>query len=196
MCNMKEHLRNVGIASIAAFPFVGGSLAYILDKQIPDYVQNQYGSFVKELEEELKEIDCKVDYSKIETPEFYSLFQKVLNEVILSQMTLRKELYKNMLINSIISEKKWDKTDFFLYIISSITEDEIEELFLLYTKGEQVNMIPSLIKQYPKYNDYIISFASELVRYRLVEGNKLSLLGKEFCNYVFKPLIPKIMLYE
>lgn len=96
-------------------------------------------------------------------------------------------MFKNMIINSVAPDWKWEKTDFFLHIVSCLSEDELEELFLLYTKGEQKKLLSGLLKQYPNYKDYIISFGSKLARFKLVDGNKLSLLGEEFCDYVFRP---------
>lgn len=191
---MNDHIRNLGIASIAAVPLIGGSIAYLLDKKIPSNIQEQYLSFVCELEESIKDLEDKLDYSRIETPEFYSLFQKILNEVISSQMTIKRELFKNMIINSITPDWKWDKTDYFLHIVLNISDDELEELYLFYIKGEQDSMVSRLAKQFPEYRDYIISFTSEVSRFRLVDGNKLSPLGYEFCDYVFRPIMSQILL--
>lgn len=36
--DLKENdvLRNIGIGTIASFPYIGGSLSYIIDKKLPE----------------------------------------------------------------------------------------------------------------------------------------------------------------
>lgn len=192
---MGDVIRNISIAATAAIPNVGGSVSYLLDKSIPEYVQKKYYEFINELETDIKSIEDKIDYSRFESPEFVSIFQKIIDEVICSELSIRRDLYKNILLNSLTcGVQRFNKNDYFLNITSNISDDEIQSLFVLYIRGNQPDMVSKLTKKYPKFKNYIVSFSAELARSRLTNGDRLTPLGYEYCDFVFNPLAPQIIL--
>lgn len=51
-----DFLRNTAIGAVAAAPIIGGPLAYLLDKKLPEEINLRYISFIEELEREMTEI--------------------------------------------------------------------------------------------------------------------------------------------
>ena len=92
-------LRNAGISAVESTPYVGGVLAYILDKQIPEQVNLRYLSFLESLENDIISINRDIDISRFESPQFYSTFVKVINEIINNHVEEKRVSYKNILIN-------------------------------------------------------------------------------------------------
>ena len=192
--NRKDLFRNMFIASAASIPYVGTAISNYLEKKIPEYICQQYDSFISEIEQDIKTIEAKLDYTRFDTPEFFSLFQITLNEVVFAYQDETRRMYKNMIINSITNDSNWNKRDFFLYLTSHFSKDAIEELLLIYSDRADNIGIMQIAHRFPEHNDYIFSFGSELTRYRLVDGNKLTSLGKEYCDFVFQPILPRIIL--
>ena len=71
--DLKENdvLRNAGIGAIASLPYIGGPLSYIIDKKLPEQIDQRYSSFVKSLEKDIATMKKELDYSRFETPQFY-----------------------------------------------------------------------------------------------------------------------------
>ena len=89
--------RNISIGALASLPYIGGPLSYIIDKSVPEQVSVRYSTFMKSLEKDIATLKKKIDYSRFETPQFYSMFVKVIHEVICNHIEEKRILYKNIL---------------------------------------------------------------------------------------------------
>lgn len=194
--DLKENdvLRNIGIGTIASFPYIGGPLSYIIDKKLPEQIDQRYSSFVKSLEKDIATMKKELDYSRFETPQFYSMFVKVIHEVVCNHLEEKRILYKNILINTVDAFWKCNKNDFFFTITVHLPTDAIDYLYLIYSGIAQLEQkedflaFSKLINYFPSQKDYLMTVGSEFVRYNLVKGVKLTEFGKQYCNYIFSPI--------
>lgn len=194
--DLKENdvLRNIGIGTIASFPYIGGPLSYIIDKKLPEQIDQRYSSFVKSLEKDIATMKKELDYSQFETPQFYSMFVKVIHEVVCNHLEEKRILYKNILINTADAFWKCNKNDFFFTITVHLPTDAINYLYLIYSGIAQLEQkedflaFSKLINYFPSQKDYLMTVGSEFVRYNLVKGVKLTEFGKQYCNYIFSPI--------
>lgn len=190
-------LRNISIGALASLPYIGGPLSYIIDKSVPEQVSVRYSTFMKSLEKDIATLKNKIDYSRFETPQFYSMFVKVIHEVICNHIEEKRILYKNILINTADVFWNCNKNDFFLSVTERLSTDAINYLYLIYTgfdqseKKDNFLAIGNLMKVFPSQSDYLMEIGSELVRYHLVEGVKMTQLGKQYCNFIFSPIQQK-----
>lgn len=190
-------LRNISIGALASLPYIGGPLSYIIDKSVPEQVSVRYSTFMKSLEKDIETLKKKIDYSRFETPQFYSMFVKVIHEVICNHIEEKRILYKNILINTVDAFWNCNKNDFFLSVTERLSSDAINYLYLIYTGFDQSEQkdnflaIGNLMKVFPSQSDYLMEIGSELVRYHLVEGVKMTQLGKQYCNFIFSPIQQK-----
>lgn len=190
-------LRNISIGALASLPYIGGPLSYIIDKSVPEQVSVRYSTFMKSLEKDIATLKNKIDYSRFETPQFYSMFVKVIHEVICNHIEEKRILYKNILINTADVFWNCNKNDFFLSVTERLSPDAINYLYLIYTgfdqseKKDNFLAIGNLMKVFPSKSDYLMEIGSELVRYHLVEGVKMTQLGKQYCNFIFSPIQQK-----
>lgn len=190
-------LRNISIGALASLPYIGGPLSYIIDKSVPEQVSVRYSTFMKSLEKDIATLKNKIDYSRFETPQFYSMFVKVIHEVICNHIEEKSILYKNILINTADAFWNCNKNDFFLSVTERLSPDAINYLYLIYTgfdqseKKDNFLAIGNLMKVFPSQSDYLMEIGSELVRYHLVEGVKMTQLGKQYCNFIFSPIQQK-----
>lgn len=190
--NENDVLRNIGIGSVASIPYIGGTLAYIMDKKVPEEINLRYTSFVSALENDIKSLKKEIAYSRFETPEFYSMFVKVLNEVISNHIEDKRTIYKNILINTAINSS-WhcDKNAFFFSITIKLSLDALDYLFLRYsgiTKNSEDLSLGKLIEKFMPQRDYLTTVITELIRYRLIKSSELTEFGKQYCNYIFTPI--------
>ena len=194
--DLKENdvLRNIGIGTIASFPYIGGPLSYIIDKKLPEQIDQRYSSFVKSLEKDIATMKKELDYSRFETPQFYSMFVKVIHEVVCNHLEEKRILYKNILINTADAFWKCNKNDFFFTITVHLSTGAINYLYLIYSGIAQLEQkedflaFSKLINYFPSQKDYLMTVGSEFVRYNLVKGVKLTEFGKQYCNYIFSPI--------
>lgn len=130
-------LRNISIGALASLPYIGGPLSYIIDKSVPEQVSVRYSTFMKSLEKDIATLKKKIDYSRFETPQFYSMFVKVIHEVICNHIEEKRILYKNILINTVDAFWNCNKNDFFLSVTERLSPDAINYLYLIYTGFDQ-----------------------------------------------------------
>lgn len=189
-------LRNAGISAVESTPYVGGVLAYILDKQIPEQVNLRYLSFLESLENDIISINRDIDISRFESPQFYSTFVKVINEIINNHIEEKRASYKNILINTLISGPSWtcNKNDFFFSITSRLSIDAINYLFLIYLNlpqtlyGGTSSFINDILSTFKTQKNYVLTIISELARFNLIRGANLTEFGRQYCNFIFSPI--------
>ena len=137
--NDSDLLRNLGIGAAASIPYAGGTLAYIMDKKIPAQIELRYSSFIESLENDIQSMKKEIDYSRFKTPQFYSVFVKVIHEIISNHLEEKRIAYKNILINSVGLSWKCSKNDFFFSITTKLSLDAMDYLFLIYLGIAQSN---------------------------------------------------------
>lgn len=67
-------LRNIGIAGVAAVPFVGGPISFLLDKYVPEESRRRQSQFLLQLSDDIELLKDKINYKNMDTPEFMVTF--------------------------------------------------------------------------------------------------------------------------
>lgn len=208
----KDIIRNGFIALTAAVPYAGGTISFLLDKYIPSEAERKRNEFIRCLENDIEEIKEKIDIANLDTPEFYSIFTKLLKASMEEYRNEKIQAFRNLTLNIVLEPQKFNKIDFFTRLVISLVPDEIMILrvfYLLDVKGElkvydnnpQKRDIYDIIsKLYGVENDlYLRALITDCTRYRLIlasneinkkfgrEGLFLSDLGKDFLSYIFLP---------
>lgn len=189
----KDIIRNVAIAGTAAIPYVGGPLALLLDKVLPSYIDEQYQAFVTDLESNMNDLHKQIDPAQFESPQFYCLFVKSLNDVLTNHFTEKRQLYQNMLINTADPSYQCDFREFFNKLTLRLSTDALKYLYIIYQYS--LNDVQStelelskMFEKIPHERSYIISITSEMARFRLLNGPHLTALGQKYCEYIFTPI--------
>ena len=104
MANGKDAIRNIGIASVAAMPIVGGPLAFLLDKYVPEENKRRQNEFILKLSEDIEKLKDKIDVKNMETPEFKSIFMKLLSQSIFEHREEKIGSFRNILLNVLIDD--------------------------------------------------------------------------------------------
>lgn len=208
----KDIIRNSVIALTAAIPVAGGTISFLLDKYIPSEAERKRNEFIKCLECDIEEIKEKIDISNLDTPEFYSIFNKLLKASMEEYREEKLNAFRNLALNVILEPQKFNKIDFYTRLVISLVPDEImllRVLYLLDVKGElkfydnnpkKRNIFNIISKLYGIEDHlYIQAMLTNCGRYRLILSNGelniqfgragyfLSDLGKDFLSYVFLP---------
>lgn len=82
MDDTNDFIRNSLIALTGTVPYVGGSISFLLDKYIPSEAERKRNEFISKVSDDLEELREKVDAFNFETPEFYSIFTKLLRHAV------------------------------------------------------------------------------------------------------------------
>ena len=208
----KDMIRDSLIALTAAIPFVGGTLSFLLDKYIPSEAERKRNDFIMTLANDLEEIKEKIDVSNLETPEFYSIFTKLLKASMEEYRDEKLTAFRNLTLNIVLEPHNFNKIDFFTQLVISLVPDEIMILHIFYlldVKGELKSFdknkekrdIYDIISRVYGINDYLYlqALMTDCQRYRLLLGSPqiqkkmgrsglfLSDLGKDFLSYIFLP---------
>ena len=212
MDDANDFIRNSLIALTGTVPYVGGPISFLLDKYIPSEAERKRNEFISKVSDDLEELREKVDAFNFETPEFYSIFTKLLRHAVEEYRDEKINAFRNLTMNIVLEPEQFDKIDFFARLVIVLVPDEIVILrtfYLLDVKNELKNFdtnpnkrdIYKIITDLYGVEDrlYINALMTDLGRYRLVLANNelktkfpkdgmfLSKLGKEFTNYIFSP---------
>lgn len=209
--NSKDVIRNGLIAVTAAIPYAGGTLSFLLDKYIPSEAERKRNEFINSLACDLEEIKEKLDVSNLDTPEFHSIFTRLLKASMEEYRNEKLNAFRNLVINTLLKPVEFNKLDFFSQLVIALVPDEIMILrvfFLLDVKGELKELdnthnrdIYSIVSRLYDINDhlYIQALLIDCQRYRLILGSPeiekrqgrkglfLTDLGKDFLSYIFMP---------
>lgn len=210
--NGKDMIRNSLIALTAAIPYAGGTLSFLLDKYIPSEAERRKNDFIMTLANDLEEMKEKANVNNLDTPEFYSIFTKLLKASMEEYRDEKLTAFRNLVLNIVLEPIKFNKIDFFTQLVISLVPDEIMILHIFYlldVKGElqlfdndkdKRDIYDIILKAYG-INDrlYIEALLIDCQRYRLILADKqmhkktgrsgpfLSDLGKDFLSYIFLP---------
>lgn len=208
----KDLIRNSLIALTSTVPYIGGTISFLLDKYIPSETEKRRNEFIKKLEADLKEIEEKVDDFNLDTPEFYSIFTRLLKESMEEYRSEKITAFRNLTIHIVLKPQEFNKIDFFAKLVISLVPDEIMILHIFYmldVEGE-LKMLDGDIEKRDIYEiiskvygiedmEYMRALITDCQRYRLIiesqqmqkrmgrKGLFLSDLGREFLTYIFSP---------
>lgn len=216
----EELIRNVCIAASAAIPVAGGSISVLLDKYLPNKIEERKQNILENIQTDLSRIDINVLENKLDNEEFYTVFLKVLNKSISNHRKEKLIAFRNILFNNIISEEMAnDEVSFYIRMIDELTIDQIKILNLFYRTYVinddkykdimQRNSLNNIIRTIWSNidEDYLMACTTELIRFQLligrtesmkrssIDGFTLSRFGERFVKFIFNPVYDD-KLYE
>ena len=208
-------IRNFVIAASAAIPVVGGATSVILDKYLPNKVEERKNKILENIQNDLENIDFNILKNKLDNEEFYTVFLKVLNRSIANHRIEKLKAFRNILINNILSEEKvYDEVSFFIRLTDELTIDQIRILNFFYNayfykdqecmeviiknSSSMQKIMKSMWKDID--DDYLTACTTELLRFWLITGSikskkntgidsySLSSLGERYVKWIFSPI--------
>lgn len=216
--NGKDTIRNIGIAAVAAVPYVGGPLAFLLDKYVPEENKRRQNEFITKLSDEVEKLKQKIDVKNMDTPEFKSIFMKLLSQAIFEHREEKITSFRNILLNVLIEGiDHFDKAEFFSRLVIDLMPDEIKILNVFYQldvkniklfedQGNRRDIYPVLMNLFNEPDkEYIQALIHDCMRYNLISGSGaqakkygregifITELGIQFVQYIFEPSEVKIL---
>lgn len=213
--NKENLIRNFMIAASASVPVVGGAASVILDKYLPNKIEERKNKILENIQNDLEHIDLNILRNKLDNEEFYTIFISVLRKSIVNHREEKLNAFRNILINNIIeNESIYDEVGFFIRLTDELTIDQIKILNFYYTacvcenqdfmkiiiknKSSMYNVIKEIWKDVD--DDYLLVCTSELLRFRLIVGAirekkrtgidayVLTPLGEKYVKWIFSPI--------
>ena len=210
----EDFVRNGLIAASSAIPYVGGTISFLLDKYIPSEAEKRKNEFLNRIADDLEELKGKVNECNYESPEFVSIFTRLLRASIDEFREEKITSFRNLVINIVIAPHKFNAIDFYSRLVIKMIPDEILILrvfYLLDVRGELKTYdsnkdkrdVYEIIEKVYGLKDrlYIDALLIECQRYRLILGNKaaqdkygngreglyLNEIGRDYLKYIFEP---------
>lgn len=125
MIDDNDIIRNSLISLTAAVPYVGGTVSFLLDKYLPSEIERKRNVYLKKLESDLEEIKEKIDIKNLDTPEFRSIFTKLLKASIEEYRDEKLTAFRNLTIHTLVTPERYNKIDFFTRLTLTLVPDEI-----------------------------------------------------------------------
>lgn len=212
---MKDEIRNILIALSSVVPYAGGTISFILDKYIPSEVERRKNEFLVQLSNDLEALKEKIDIKNLETPEFKSVFAKLLQASVEEHRQEKLVAFRNISLNLLLNTEllKFDKLEFYSRLILMLIPDEIKILhtFYLLDVKKVLNHYDDKSKPRDIYciierlwgevdKEYVKALISDCSRYMLISGSPeqqkkysrkgifITDLGEGFVNYIFNPI--------
>ena len=183
-------IRNSSVALVAGIPNVGGTLSFFLDKILPSQIERQYDDFIMSLSEEVKNLQIEVNESIVRSNEFISLFNRMIDAAVCEHSEKKRTIIRNILLSAITGQNQFNYNDYFEHLVAKLTIDEIRWLYFTdeFTKRNGIGPYPYLVRQKVHHNhEHISHITNKLIRYKLLNGNRISDLGKQFIQFINYP---------
>ena len=209
----EELIRNMCIAASAAIPVAGGTISVLLDKYLPNKLEERKQNIIENIQADLSKIDINVLQNKLNNEEFYTVFLKVLNKSISNHREEKLIAFRNILFNDIVNEEmSFDEVSFYIRLVDELTVDQIKILNLFYRTYiinddkykniMQRNSLNNIVRTIWNNidEDYAMACTTELIRFHLligtteskkrsaIEGFTLSRFGERFVKFIFDPI--------
>lgn len=156
--------------AIQALPYVGGPIDTLLSGKASKIQQARIECFLDETNKKLQTIEKeKIDYEFIESEEFFSIFQNLLEKVIRTYEKEKIEIFSNIFVNSIVKENsKTYYKEGFIDMVFNLSALHIKILRFFYHRH---NVLRSLGIEYTSVDE---------ISKELGLGNNIQ--AEKFCN--------------
>ncbi|MBX3097826.1 MAG: hypothetical protein KF812_13305 [Fimbriimonadaceae bacterium] len=116
-----DHIANIVKATLNVVPFVGGSIASLIDDYIPESRQKRIEEFSKNLADEMERLGDSLDANYVKTDEFAYLFTRVYQDVTRDYQQEKLVAYRNILVNALRVEVDASIQERYLYLVEQLT---------------------------------------------------------------------------
>ena len=138
MNNAKDNLSIIGkgvLKSILGSTLVGATAVTIHNelqaKQVKRKIE-RLEEFYHSLDEKVNTIEKKINEDYISKDDFQDVFEEATRYVVLERQAKKREYFKNILANSIVSnECDYDKTERYFRILDNLSQTELDVLAVL-----------------------------------------------------------------
>lgn len=212
---MNDEIRNTFIALSSMVPVVGGSISFLLDKYLPSEAERRRSEFLQQLTNDVERLKDRIDIKNLETPEFQSVFVRLLRASIEEHRQEKLLAFRNISLNLLMDPRQlsFNQAEFYMRLSLILIPDEIKILHIFYlldVKGELSSYddkskprdIYRIIEQLSGSNerDYIRALITDCMRYELIasstpqkekylrDGIFITELGNDFVDYIFNPI--------
>lgn len=210
---LSQHIRSVVVAATAGIPLLGGPIAVLLDKYLPDYVQRKRDAFLDQVGKELSEIEERLTPENLSSDEFLSVFIKATQQAMSEHSQEKVDCLRAIILNSSLEPTaSFDERSLFLRLVHDLTEDQIKVLKAIYIAGgipkdRYKSLLDYAVELWPEIDpDYLMACTTELIRYNFLssgnqtrgeqaglresrpEMHRLTGLGERFVAYIISPL--------
>jgi hypothetical protein len=119
--NIGEHLVNIFKAAAATAPFCGG-IASLMSDYIPSARFKRLESFAKQLAEDIKNLEGKLDENYIKTDEFAFIFERCFRGAAENYQKEKLDAFRGILLNSAIrKDASEDEKEYFINLVNSLS---------------------------------------------------------------------------
>lgn len=208
-------IRNLCVAATAAIPVTGGTISVLMDKYLPNKLEERKKKVLENIQNDLSKIDINILKNNLDNEEFYTVFLKILNKSIANHREEKLIAFRNILLSNLtVDYCAFDEVSFFIRITDELTVDQLRILNVFYQsdiiKNERyLELLNKFGGSLPKLmgaiwkdvdEDYVMACTTELIRFWLVlASNKnkeraslnrfsLSKLGERYAKYIFSPI--------
>lgn len=211
-----DNFRNFLIAATAATPYIGGPLSFLLDKYVPSAAERKRNEFLTQLSFDIQSIENKISIENMNTPEFQSIFIKLLKASFEEYRKEKIVSFRNIIVNILTNDQtqNFNEIEFFARLALNLLPDEIKILNVFYQLDSKKTLLDisdtnenrrdiyCIIEKLWGKNDkeYIQALIFDCMRYVLISGSVaqkrshgkdgifLTPLGEKFVNYIFSPI--------
>lgn len=143
-----DHIANMVKATLNAVPFVGGSIASLIDDYIPESRQKRIEEFSKNLAGEMERLGESLDANYVKTDEFAYLFTRVYQDVTRDYQHEKLIAYRNILVNALRVDVDASIQERYLFLVEQLTPLHLR-LFGVLADAQS----PERVAVYPKENN-------------------------------------------
>lgn len=116
-----DHIAKIVKATLNAVPFVGGSIASLIDDYIPESRQKRIEEFSKSLADEMERLGDSLDANYVKTDEFAYLFTRVYQDVTRDYQQEKLIAYRNILVNVLRVDVDASIQERYLFLVEQLT---------------------------------------------------------------------------
>ncbi len=119
--NIWEHLLNIFKAAAATAPYCGG-IASLMTDYIPSAKFKRLEAFTKQLTEDIKHLENKLDTKYIKTDEFAFVFERCFRGAAENYQKEKLDAFRGILLNSAIrKDASEDEKEYFINLVNSLS---------------------------------------------------------------------------
>lgn len=116
-----DHIANIVKAALNAVPFVGGSIASLIDDYIPESRQKRIEEFSSDLADEIERLEGSLNEAYVKTEAFAYLFTRVYQDVTRDYQQEKLVAYRNILINALRVDVDASIQERYLFLVEQLT---------------------------------------------------------------------------
>lgn len=176
----KKHIKNLSIAATSSLPIIGGPISIIMDKYLPEFVEERREKLWEEINKQLLSLEKAGTQLDLNSQMFLSVFMKCFKLAIEEHEVEKITAFRNIIVNSALPRSnEFDETTLFMNWVREFTVDQIRVLKAIKHNEEiaynsNSSELYYILKQHFPYvpKDYLIMCAQELVgKNIIVYGN-------------------------